>query len=259
MLEDLVVHIRKHWAGVDRESLRREYARMLVNPTARRSLSQSVRSDERLSFIFEIKRRSPSMGEMNPGIDPEARAKLYEKYSAAAVSVLTEGRHFGGSLDDLVDVSRAVRIPVLRKDFIVDELQLVETLAYGADAVLLIVKLLREKTGRFVELCRSMRIEPLVEIHDEEELAIALDTDTEIIGINNRDLNTLEVDLETTVRLLPKIPPGRLTVSESGIASGREVDIMRMIGVDAVLIGSALSRAESLEAKLEELVECRQR
>ena len=259
MIEDIVSHIRKYWAEADRKNLTDKYEQMLKSSWERRSLSEALRGDERLSFVFEIKRKSPSLGEMNTGINPTQWAKLYEKHHATAVSVLTEKKHFAGSLDDLVDVSEAIELPVLRKDFIVDKLQLTETLAYRADAVLLIVRLLGEKTGEYVEACRALRIEPLVEIHNEEELAMALDSDTEIIGINNRDLDTLEIDLDTTARLLPKIPGGNLIVSESGISSAKEVDMMRVLGVDAVLIGSALSRAESLETKLEELVECQRK
>jgi len=259
MLEDIVSHIREYWAGADRKSLSDKYGMMLRGSQARRSLAESIRSDERLSFILEIKRKSPSIGEMNPRIDPALWAKLYEKHQATAISVLTEEMYFGGSIDDLKDVSGAVNIPVLRKDFIIDELQLTESLAYGADAVLLIVRLLGQRTGEYVEMCRKLEIEPLVEIHNEGELAIAIDSGAEIIGVNNRDLDTLAVDLNTTAKLLPKIPPGRLVVSESGIGSAKEVDMMRVLGVDAVLIGSALSTAESLEAKLEELVECRQK
>ncbi len=259
MLEDLVSHIRKYWAEVDRKSLTDKYEQMLEGSWVRHSLSASLRSDERLSFVFEIKRKSPSLGEINAGINPAQWAKLYEKHHAAAVSVLTEEKHFAGSIDDLVDVSGAVELPVLRKDFIVDKLQLMETLAYRADAVLLIVKLLGEKIGEYVEECGALGIEPLVEVHDEEELALALNSNAKIIGVNNRNLDTLEIDLDTTARLLPEIGSDRLVVSESGISSAKEVDMMRVLGVDAVLIGSALSRAESLEAKLEELVECRRK
>jgi indole-3-glycerol phosphate synthase len=232
---------------------------MLKNSWERHSLSEALRGDERLSFIFEIKKKSPSLGEMNARINPAQWAKLYEKHHAAAVSVLTEEKHFAGSTDDLVDVSEAVELPVLRKDFIVDKLQLTETLAYRADAVLLIVKLLGDRIGEYIKDCGALGIEPLVEVHNEEELTMALDSDAAIIGINNRDLDTLEIDLNTTARLLPEIPADRLVVSESGISSAKEVDMMRVLGVDAVLIGSALSRAESLETKLEELVECRRR
>lgn len=259
MLEDLVSHIRKYWAEADRKSLNAKYEQLLEGSWERHSLSESLRGDERLSFIFEIKRKSPSLGKMNAGINPAQWAKQYEKHHAAAVSVLTEEKHFAGSIDDLVDVSEAVELPVLRKDFIVDKLQLTETLAYRADAVLLIVKLLGEKIDEFVEECRTLLIEPLVEVHNEEELGLALNCDTEIIGINNRDLDTLKIDLNTTARLLPEIPADRLVVSESGISSAKEVDMMRVLGVDAVLIGSALSKAESLETKLKELVECRRK
>lgn len=259
MLEDLVSHIRKYWAEADRKSLNAKYEQLLEGSWERHSLSEALRGDERLSFIFEIKRKSPSLGEINAGINPAQWAKQYEKHHAAAVSVLTEEKHFAGSIDDLVDVSEAVELPVLRKDFIVDKLQLTETLAYRADAVLLIVKLLGEKIDEFVEECRTLLIEPLVEVHNEEELGLALNCDTEIIGINNRDLDTLKIDLNTTARLLPEIPADRLVVSESGISSAKEVDMMRVLGVDAVLIGSALSKAESLETKLKELVECRRK
>lgn len=259
MIEDLVSHIREHWAGVNRGEVEEKLAQMAENRVQTHSLEDAIRSDERISFIFEIKRKSPSLGELNLGIDPVARAMLYQENHAAAVSVLTEEKHFAGRLDDLTQVAGAIDIPVLRKDFIIDELQIAESLAYGADAVLLIVKLLGDKILRFVDLCRSSGIEPLVEVHDEQELAMVLDTDARLIGINNRDLDTLEIDLDTTPRLLPKIPPGRLVVSESGLKTPRDVDMLRVLGVDAVLIGTAISKADDPIKKLKEFVACRLR
>jgi indole-3-glycerol phosphate synthase len=170
------------------------------------------------------------------------------------VSVLTESAYFGGSIDDLACVSRAVKLPVLRKDFIIDEIQLLEAKAFGADAVLLIVSALGHDTERFLAHSTELGLEALVEVHNEYQLETAVYSGAKIIGINNRDLKTLEVNLDTTARLLPKVPPGCLVVSESGMNTRRDVDMMRALGVDAVLIGTALSTASSIEDKLRELM-----
>ncbi len=255
MLKEIAAHVRSKWESADRSRLMDQYNRMIENTPQPRSLSESIRSSEMISFLFEIKRKSPSKGVMDPDLDPVERAKLYEEYHASGISVLTESKYFDGSLVDLSLVSEAVGIPVIRKDFIVDEIQLSEGRAFGADAVLLIVRLLGRDTGRYLAKCNDLRLEAIVEVHSEDELKTAVDAGAKIIGINNRNLNTLEIDLNTTGILMPKVPSDCLVISESGMTSRKDIDTMRVLGVDAVLIGTALSTAESVETRLKELTE----
>jgi indole-3-glycerol phosphate synthase len=194
-----------------------------------------------LSVIAEIKRASPSKGPIRPDLDPPALAREYEAGGCSAISVLTDGLHFGAREGDLRAASGAVSVPVLRKDFLIDEYQLWESRAMGADAVLLIVAAMnRQNLRRLVTLSGELGMCPLVEVHAEAEVEGALDAGAQLIGINNRDLRTFRVDLETTRRLKPLIPPTVAVVSESGIAGARDAALVRSWGVDAVLVGEAL-------------------
>ena len=180
--------------------------------------------------------------------------RAYERGGAAALSVLTEPSHFGGSLDDLHAARAATHLPVLRKDFIVDAYQLVESAAAGADAILLIVAAL--EPDALLELhreARSLDLDVLVEVHDEEELEVALDVEAEVIGINNRDLGDFTVDIERTYELLSDVPAGKTVVSESGFSTREQLDELDRVGVDAVLIGETLMRAPDIEAACREL------
>ncbi|HXE72570.1 MAG TPA: indole-3-glycerol phosphate synthase TrpC [Candidatus Nitrosotenuis sp.] len=193
----------------------------------------------RLRVIAEIKRASPSRGPLCADLDPAERARAYEQGGAAALSVLTEPHYFQGSLDDLRRARAACSLPVLRKDFLLEPWEIYESRAAGADAILLIAAALApEGLGEMLELARNLGMEALVEVHDEEELRAVLPKGPRIIGINNRDLATFQVDLETTRRLAPGIPPGVVRVSESGISSAQDVE--RLGAVDAVLVGEAL-------------------
>lgn len=218
----------------------------------RRSLVAALKKDG-LTVIAEVKKASPSEGRLND-VDAAQTALMYEAAGAGAVSVLTEEKHFKGSLQDLKEVKEAVGIPVLRKDFIVDEFQLHEALVYGADAVLLIATLLKEKTKKYVKKAHSLGLECLVEVHDEAELKYALDSGAKMIGINNRNLSTLEVELGTTERIAPLVPKDRLIVAESGVKSKADADRMRAAGVDAILVGSALMKADDPKKKLGEIL-----
>jgi len=195
--------------------------------------------------IGEFKRRSPSAGAMDvSGAGPGTVAGAYAKGGAAAVSVLTDAEHFGGSLDDLRAARSVVEIPVLRKDFVVDETQIWEARAAGADAVLLIVRILDgARLGGFVDLCRELRFSSLVEVHDESELGRALAAGAPIIGINNRDLTTFRTDLSVSVGLAPGVPAERVLVAESGIRSREDVARLGAAGVDAILVGETLMRS----------------
>ncbi|HJX73557.1 MAG TPA: indole-3-glycerol phosphate synthase TrpC [Candidatus Deferrimicrobiaceae bacterium] len=195
-------------------------------------------------IIAEIKRASPSRGWIRKDLDAAGAARSYARGGACAVSVLTESRFFGGTLRDLSDASAACGdLPVLRKDFVLDEYMVVESRAYGADLVLLIVSVLGEKTGKLVRLAEEFGMEALVEVHDEAEMEIAAGSGAAIVGINNRDLASLRVDLGTAARLLPKAPPSAVKVVESGITSRAEVRRFHEMGADAFLVGEAIVRS----------------
>jgi indole-3-glycerol phosphate synthase len=201
-----------------------------------------------ISVIAEHKRRSPSAGVLRDGASVREVVEAYERGGAAALSVLTEAEHFGGSLDDLREAHDAVALPVLRKDFIVDPYQVYESAAAGADAILLIVAALHpEDLGVLFREARSLDLDVLVEIHDEEELETALEHEADVLGINNRDLTDFSVDLQRTYDLLVDVPAGKTVVSESGIHAREQLEDLERVGVDAVLIGEKLMRAPDPE------------
>ena len=201
-----------------------------------------------ISLIAEHKRRSPSAGVIREGATVEDIVKAYERGGAAALSVLTEPFHFGGSLDDLRAARAICELPVLRKDFVVDPYQLYESAAAGADAILLIVAALEPDTlFELLSEARALDLDALVEIHDERELEIALEVEADVLGINNRDLGDFSVDIERTYDLLAYIPAGKTVVSESGFTSREQLDELDRVGVDAVLIGETLMRADDVE------------
>jgi indole-3-glycerol phosphate synthase len=207
-----------------------------------------------LSLIAEFKRRSPSAGEIASSADVADQAAAYERGGAAALSVLTDEAHFGGSLEDLRAARAACDLPIIRKDFIVDSYQLYEAAVNGADAVLLIVAALDDRDlVRLYEEARSIDLDCLVEVHKAEELERALEIEAEVIGINNRDLDEQSIDIGTTFELMPDVPAGKTVVAESGISGRAELEELDRVGVDAVLIGSALMEATDPEMKTREL------
>ena len=209
-----------------------------------------------LRVIAELKRASPSRGILRQQYGPEAIAQSYEAAGASALSVLTEERYFLGSLHDLEAVRAAVRLPVLRKDFILEDYQIYESVAAGADALLLIVAALSdEELRRLLDLCHGLGIAPLVEVHDECELERALGAGAGIIGVNNRDLKTLEVDLEVSLRLRPRIPAGSIAVTESGIKTGQDLCRLAEAGYRAFLIGETFMTAADPGVALREMLE----
>jgi indole-3-glycerol phosphate synthase len=208
-----------------------------------------------IAVVAEFKRRSPSAGELRERPDVAEVVGAYERGGARAVSILTEGPHFGGSLDDLRVARAACALPILRKDFVLDSYQLHEARAAGADAVLLIVAALDQPT--LSDLHReagALDLDALVEVHDREELSRALDVGAELLGINNRDLRDFTVDVERTFALLEEIPAGTAVVSESGIAAPAQLRRLEERGVQGVLVGERLMRAEDPEAALRELL-----
>jgi indole-3-glycerol phosphate synthase len=208
-----------------------------------------------VSIIAEHKRRSPSAGEICAGVTVTDIATAYERGGAAALSVLTEGPHFGGSLADLDEARAATDLPILRKDFVVDTYQVYESAASGADAILLIVAALEPDDLRALYgEARDLDLDVLVEVHDEPELCTALEViDAEVIGINNRDLTDFTVDVERTYELLADVPAGKTVVSESGFHTRAQLDELERVGVDAVLIGETLMRAPDPELTLRHL------
>jgi indole-3-glycerol phosphate synthase len=197
-----------------------------------------------VSLIAEVKRRSPSVGDINVSLDPVALALEYQMGGASAISVLTENHHFGGSLEDLAVVANSVRLPVLRKDFILDELQLVEARAAGAAATLLIVRALDQANLKsLIQRATEMGMAALVEVHSVGELDRALSAGAEIIGVNARDLDTLEIDIDGALQLLATIPADKLAVAESGMRQHRDIRAAAAAGADAVLVGGALAVA----------------
>lgn len=219
--------------------------------------ASALRGD-RIRLIAEIKKASPSRGIIRPDFDPVAIARTYAGNGASAISVLTESRYFQGSLDYLRDIGDALgdnRLPLLRKDFIDDPYQVYESRVYGADSLLLIVAMLSAgKLDELLRLSHELGMDCLVEVHDEAELEVALESGAGIVGINNRDLKTFTVDLSVTERLRPLVPADRIVVSESGIRNRSDMERMERLGVDAVLIGESLMAAPDIAARMKELL-----
>lgn len=248
------------------ESVRRELARRQVElPLA--ELEQSVLEapppldfgaalrGERVRLIAEVKRASPSKGVLRPDFDAVQLAETYAQNGAAAISVLTEADHFQGSLAHLAAIRERVSVPLLRKDFIFHPYQVYESRAYGADVLLLIVAILGDKElVEFLSLSQQLGMQCLVEVHDRAELEVALQAGAGIIGVNNRNLRTFEVDLSVTEQLRPLILNDRIVVSESGIRSRNDMDKLGQWGVNAALVGEALVTANDVAAKVRELV-----
>ncbi len=209
-----------------------------------------------ISLIAEIKRASPSKGAIRLDLNPADLARIYADNGAAAISVLTDSKYFGGSLDDLRTARQTVDLPLLRKDFVLDPYQVYEARAAGADAVLLIVAILSDPAlSLLYALTRRLNMSALIEVHNENELQRALRLVPPLIGINNRDLSTFTVDLETTARLRPMIPADICVVAESGIHSRADLDRLRQIGVDAILVGEALVRSDDTGRQVRELID----
>ena len=241
--------VRARSAGVPLEQLESQ----LGEQTDQRPFKEAL-TRPGLSLIAEFKRRSPSAGEIRAGATVEEIVSAYEEGGAAALSVLTDEPHFGGSLADLRAARGACDLPILQKDFVVDEYQLYEAAVSGADAVLLIVAALEDgPLASLYETARGLDLDSVVEVHSEEELERALTVDAEVIGINNRNLDDFKVDIGTTKELMADIPAGATVVAESGISERATLEELEEMGVDAVLIGEALMRADDPEAKVREL------
>lgn len=253
VLDEIVDHKRGEVAARMARRPAREVAAAADTATSPPSFQRAL-AGPGLAVIAEIKGASPSAGAIRNGFDPVAVARAYEAGGAAALSVLTDARYFHGSWEALIEVAGATRLPVLCKEFVIDPYQIDEARASGAAAVLLIVAILDgARLREYLEHARGRGLHALVEVHTPDEAALALDAGADIIGINNRDLHTLAIDLETTARLRPMIPPGIVVVSESGFESRDQVVRVERLGVDAVLIGTSLMASADPAAKLREL------
>ena len=224
----------------ERERLEREVGRTKTPP----SFAEAIAGRKTVGVIAEVKRSSPSRGSINPRIDAVRRAAEYVDGGAIAISVLTEPDSFGGRIEDLAQVSAAIKPPTLRKDFIIDEVQLLEARIAGAAAALLIARAVPpDRLAELVKAAGDYGLEPLVEVRDEVELERALATGAVLIGVNHRDLESLVIDVNLGERLLPAVPPDRVAIAESGVSSRRDVERLGAVGADAVLVGSVLSSA----------------
>ncbi|MEW6183674.1 MAG: indole-3-glycerol phosphate synthase TrpC [Bacillota bacterium] len=256
MLDQIIGHKRMEIEASKRARSLAQLEQMAASAPPARGFGVNLRVSGRVAVIAEIKRASPSKGPIRPDADPAETARTYAAAGASAISVLTDKRFFQGDLDFLGMVRSEVRLPVLRKDFIVDPYQVLEAKALGADAILLITRILTlRELKELLGFSRNIGIECLVEVHDESEVERAVEAGARIIGINNRDLSTFQTDIETTLRLRRMVPPEVVTVSESGISSAAAIRTLKDNGVDAVLIGEALMSAADIGAKLQELVE----
>jgi len=252
ILAEIVEKKRGEVAALRSQANRLEAA--VGNSPVVRDFLGGITSDEHVSLIAECKRRSPGAGLIQPDLKLETISRLYEEGGAAALSVLTDAPYFGGSLEDLRVARETTSLPILRKDFALDPLQILEARVAGADAVLLIVRILDDEVlQRLIAEAEALGMAALVEVHDERELKRALDIGAGIIGINNRDLATFTTDLDTTVRLLEGVPEDIFIVSESGIRVREDVNRLGGVGVNAVLVGESLLRSPDPGAAAQEL------
>ncbi|MGB9660990.1 MAG: indole-3-glycerol phosphate synthase TrpC [Moorellaceae bacterium] len=255
MLEKILEHKRQEVARAREElplSQLEEICNRLPLP---RDFAGALRHGGSTTLIAELKKASPSRGVLCADFDPQKLAGLYTRAGAAALSVLTDEKFFQGHPQHIALVREVTPLPILRKDFIIDEYQIFATRALGADAVLFIVAALEEaQLQEYLDLASRLELAALVETHTAEEIELALKSGARIIGINNRDLHTFKTDIQTTLELRHLIPPGRLVVSESGIQKREDVVRLAAIGVDAILVGEALMTSADVEAKVRELL-----
>jgi indole-3-glycerol phosphate synthase len=246
----LEVDIQKKHVPLD------EIKRSLTGVDTTRGFVGAISAQGKVNLIAEIKKASPSRGVIRSDFDPEAIARTYEDNGAVAISVLTDSKFFQGDLSFLATVrSVTSSVPILRKDFIIDEYQIYQSRLAGADAVLLIAATLDLATlERFLGIAHDVDLDCLVEVHTEDELGVVLNTSASIIGINNRDLRTFRTDIRTTAHLGQMVPKDRVLVSESGISSKEDVEFLRQCGVQAMLVGESLMRSDDIGLKLRQLI-----
>lgn len=246
LLTKIIEHKKKEVEAAGARTPLEDLKKRAGSICVRSAFKKSISRKGHVNLIAEIKKSSPSRGLIRPDFDPLTIALSYQGAGAAAISVLTDERFFDGKLEYLKNISERMTVPILRKDFIIDEYQVYEAAVNGAEAVLLIAHILtHEELKRLYDLARELGMEVLLEVHNEEEVDKALSANASIIGINNRDLNTFEVDISTTERLIHKIPENKVIVSESGIGSYEQIMFLKSLGVNAVLVGESLMRADN--------------
>lgn len=246
---------KRKWIEKAKEKVpQKELLQHIQGLSSPRSLSKSLSKAHQIHLIAEIKKASPSAGILRESFDPVAVAQIYQANGADAISVLTDEPFFKGSLEHLREVKRHVQLPVLRKDFILDVYQIYESRAAGADAILLIASLLKEKELLdFLSLIHSLEMEALLEVHTDEDLQKSLKANASIIGINQRDLHTFKIQRSITSKLISLIPKGKVIVCESGIRNREDILYLKALGVHAVLIGEAFMRSCDIGGKMKEL------
>jgi indole-3-glycerol phosphate synthase len=251
-LNDLLDGARARVAEAKRTVTQDVLEQRIAGIEAPRGFARALAGDD-VAVIAEIKRTSPAAGPLNPDLDAARTAQAYERGGAAAISVLTEPDHFGGSLEDL-QAARRAGLPVLRKDFVIDPFQILEARAVGSDAVLLIVRAIEGELSSLTAAVRALGMDALVEVHDERELDAALEAGATLIGVNHRDLVTFEVDPERTAKLAARAPPATVLVALSGVSTRAQMEELASAGASAVLVGESLVTAADPEAKLRELL-----
>jgi indole-3-glycerol phosphate synthase len=228
----------------------------IVSLSPTRPFIETINKPRQISLIAEIKRQSPSRGVIRQDFDLGQIAKIYQDAQVQAISVLTEEDYFGGNINYINEVKSLIQVPILRKDFILEPYQVLESRVFGADAILLIADLLTQDTiAELMALASDLGMDSLVEVHSEKELKKVLKLKgISLIGINNRDLHTLEVDFKTTEKLFPLVPKDKVVVVESGIKSHQDVLFLKILGVNAILIGEAFMEAQDIRKKVEEIM-----
>ena len=257
MILDTIVAYKQEEVRLQKDQLPlSELRQVLFDVSPTRDFKTAISTPGQINLIAEVKKASPSKGIIRQDFDPTAIAQIYQSSGASAISILTDERFFQGSLSYLTAIRENTSIPLLRKDFIIDEYQIYQARAAGADAILLITAILEvTQMQSFLNKAHSLNLDCLVEVHTESELKRALDTDAQIIGINNRDLKTFQTNLDTTLRLRKLIPKDKFVVSESGIHSRQDVEMLQEFGINAILVGESLMRSTDISAKVKELME----
>jgi indole-3-glycerol phosphate synthase len=256
ILKEIVLKKKERLALVKQESPLEELKAKVSGLAQTRAFLEAINKPRQISLIAEIKKASPSLGVIRQDFNPLEIAGIYQDVGVQAISVLTEEDYFQGSLNYLHQIRDAVSIPLLRKDFIFDSYQIYESRCFGADAILLIADLLtQDEITEFVSIAKELGMDALVEVHNEKELKKVLKLKSvNIIGINNRNLHTLETDFKTTEKLYPLIPKDKVVVVESGIKSYQDVLFLKILGVNALLIGTAFMQSDNIGKRVEELM-----
>ena len=255
ILDSIVKQKRKELSFLKKKIRKESLILKCKQPRKIFNFKSSISKTDKINIIGEIKRLSPSAGVLRKAFDPVKIAKVYKKSGISALSVLTDEKFFAGKLEYLKLIKKNINLPILRKDFIIDDYQIYESYVAGADAILLIAQLLsRNKLKDFIKLTHKLGLVALVEVHNRRDLSKALDCGAMIIGINNRNLRTFKVTLQTTYKLIKLIPQTRIIISESGIKSHKDILNLKKAGINAVLIGEAFMKASNLAQEIKTLV-----